>query len=258
MKHLNITRFEELDYSCTEALNTLCTNLSFTGNNTKKIMLTSCRAQEGKSFLAMNLMRSLAGIGKRVVLVDADLRRSVLMSRYGIQTLGKQPGLTHYLAGICSSDAILCSTDIEGAYMILAGQEVANSLSLLTTNRLSTLLNDLAKMFDIVLVDAPPVGVIIDAAQIAKSCDGVVFVVSNNSIGRRELLDAKQQIERTGCPILGAVLNKVAFDTRSSKKYYYKYYYTHYNNGYYDRKSEPRRKATARRVESEAAARAKR
>ena len=234
MKTLQLTRFAGLDYSCNEALNTLCTNLSFAGSDVKKIMLTSCHAQEGKSFLSMALMRSLANIGKNVVLVDADLRRSMLASRYGAKLEGKPIGLTHYLAGMCPMDDILYKTDIEGAYMILSGRDVANSLTLLSTERFPNLLDTLAKMFDVVLIDCPPVGVIIDAAQIAKSCDGVVFVVSNNGVSRRELADARQQIEKTGCPILGAVLNKVTFDSHSSKKYYYKTYYSHYADGYYE------------------------
>lgn len=245
MKTLELTRFAGLDYSCNEALNTLCTNLSFAGSNVKKIMMTSCHAQEGKSFLTMALMRSLANIGKNVVLVDADLRRSMLASRYGVKTDGKPLGLTHYLAGMCPMDDILYKTNIEGAYMILSGRDVANSLTLLSTERFPNLLDALSKMFDVVLVDCPPVGVIIDAAQIAKSCDGVVFVVSNDSVTRRELADARHQIEKTGCPILGAVLNKVTFDTHSSKKYYYKTYYNHYADGYYESSQTKIRRASA-------------
>ena len=104
----------------------------------------------------------------------------------------------------------------------------------MTTPKLSQLLNWLSSKFDFVLVDAPPVGMLIDAAEIAKSCDGVLFVVNYNSISRRELLEAKQQIARSGCKILGAVLNNVSFDSYRSKKYYYKSYYnTHYESEYY-------------------------
>ena len=116
------------------------------------------------------------------------------------------------------------------------GREVGNSLSLLTSQKLSQLLEWLDSKFDFVLVDAPPVGMIIDAAEIAKSCDGVVFVINYNSVSRREMLEAKRQIERTGCQILGAVLNNVSFDTIASKKYYYKSYYNaHYESDYYQR-----------------------
>ena len=77
MNALTIRHFPPLSYACSEAVNTLCTNLSFAGENVKKIMLTSCHASEGKTFLSMNIMRTMAKLGKTVVLVDADLRRSM-------------------------------------------------------------------------------------------------------------------------------------------------------------------------------------
>ena len=78
MKQLKITKFPGLDYAGSEAFNTLSTNLSFAGETVKKIMITSCHASEGKSYLSMNLMRTLAQRGMKVALVDADLRRSVV------------------------------------------------------------------------------------------------------------------------------------------------------------------------------------
>ncbi|GHU67156.1 hypothetical protein FACS1894184_06490 [Clostridia bacterium] len=236
MKKAEITELSNLDYPCTEALNTLCTNLSFSGSGVKSVMLTSCRAGEGKSFLALNLMRALAGLGKSVVLVDTDMRRSMLISRYGIRTENKPKGLAQYLAGQCESDDIIYPTNIPNASLVFHGHEVANTLALLNTPRLPALIKDLERRFDLVLFDAPPIGMIIDSAEIAKYMDGTVFVVTNNTVGRRELLDAKNQITKTGCPILGAVLNKVTFDTQSAKKHYYRTFYNHYSSGYYDKK----------------------
>ena len=85
MNMLTIRHFPALGYACGEAVNTLCTNLSFTGENVKKIMITSCHASEGKSFLAMNMMRTLSKLGKNVVLVDADLRRSMIQDKIQFQ-----------------------------------------------------------------------------------------------------------------------------------------------------------------------------
>lgn len=221
MKHLELTALPTLDYKCEEELNTLCTNLSFYGRAVKRIMVTSCIASEGKSFITMNMMRTLASLGKRVALVDADLRRSMTDASYGVRYMQQDAsGLTHYLAGLCELDEALYSTNIPGTLMVPVGHEVSNSLLLLNSERFTILLDRLSEIVDFVLVDAPPVGVIIDAAEIAKSCDGTLFVVQYNSIGRRQLLSAKQQIERTGCMILGAVLNNVTMDTYSSKHYY--------------------------------------
>lgn len=239
MKRIDFTRFAELEYTGEEAINTLCTNLTFSGAGVRRIMMTSCHASEGKSFITMNMLRTFAKLGKRVVLVDADLRRSVLLPRYGGRVQkGVQFGLAHHLAGMCGVEDVLYETNMPGAYMVPVGREVNNSLSLLTTNKLTQLLDWLASKFDFVLVDAPPVGMIIDAAEIAKSCDGVLFVINYNTISRREMQEAKVQIERTGCKILGAVLNNVSFDSYSSKKYYYKSYYnTHYESDYYQHTS---------------------
>ena len=85
MKQLKITKFPALDYAGNEAFNTLSTNLSFAGASVKKIMITSCHAAEGKSYLSINLMRTLAQRGIKVALVDADLRRSMVNSDYGLK-----------------------------------------------------------------------------------------------------------------------------------------------------------------------------
>ena len=84
------------------------------------------------------------------------------------------------------------------------------------------------------LIDAPPVGLVIDAAQIAKNCDGSLIVVNYNSVRRQELIDVKEQLEQTGCPIIGTVLNMVEYDNYLTKKYYYKSYYSSYER--YDKK----------------------
>ena len=233
MNALTIRHFPPLSYACSEAVNTLCTNLSFAGENVKKIMLTSCHASEGKTFLSMNIMRTMAKLGKTVVLVDADLRRSMIGSKYGVQFQQEKPsGLAHYLAGMASENEIVYSTNIPGAYMIPVGREVSNTLQLLVSPRFDELLDSLAQRADYVIVDAPPLGAIIDAAEIAKSCDGTLIVVNYDGVRRQELVKVKEQLEQTGCPILGTVLNMVKFDNYLSKKYYYKSYYSYGYNAY--------------------------
>ena len=261
MNRAKITRFKALDYHANEAFNTLCTNLFFTGADIKKIMVTSCHPQEGKSFVTMNLMRSLSGLGLRTVLVDADIRASAIQGVYGVQIDMPEgcryQGLTHYLAGQCSIDDIICKTDIPNAWMILSGKNVTNSLPLLNTPRLRNLLNALAGKFDVVLVDAPPVGTIIDAARIAGNCDGTLFVCQSGAIGFREFQEAYKQIEKTGCPILGTVLNK--FDEKMfGGRYYHKSsYYNRSNDDEDDRREERRSKtsSTPRSTKSSATAR---
>ena len=235
MKQLKITKFPALDYAGNEAFNTLSTNLSFAGANVKKIMITSCHASEGKSYLSMNLMRTLAQRGIKVALVDADLRRSMVNSDYGLKfedgrSDGK--GLSHFLAGMVGMDEVIYQTDIPNAIMVPVSRDVPNPLALLTNHHFAELLDMLASMADYVIVDAPPVGVVIDAAEIAKACDGTLIAVNYNDVSRQELLDVKQQIEQTGCPILGTALNQVDYDNYMGRKYY-KSYSKYGKYGYY-------------------------
>lgn len=238
MNSLTIGHFPRLEYAGSEAINTLCTNLAFSGENVKKIMITSCHASEGKSHLSMNLMRTLAKLRKSVVLVDTDMRRSVIESRFGLQYANPEnkPGLAHLLAGRADIDDVVYETDIPGAYMVPIGREITNPLPLLNSDRLGRFLDTLAQDADYVIVDAPPVGMVIDAAQIAKFCDGTLIVVGYNSVHRQELIDVKNQMEQTGCPILGAVLNMVEYDDYMSRKYYNRSHYSNY--GYYSSSAE--------------------
>lgn len=232
MKSLKFRKFPAVSYPVNEAFNTLSTNLSFAGKDLKKIMLTSSHASEGKSFTSMNLMRKLAERGNRVILVDADLRRSMINSTYGVQfdKNSKGYGLSHYLAGIAEMDEVIYQTDIEGAMMVPVGRGLLNPIPLIVSGRFEALLDKLTEMADYVIVDAAPVGVVIDAAEIAKFCDGILLVVSYNQVHRQELVDTKNQLEQTGCPILGTILNQVDYDNYTGKKYYYKSnsYYSHY------------------------------
>ena len=227
---IEITKFPALEYSATEAFNTLCTNLSFFGINQNCIMVTSCVPNEGKTFVAMNLMRSLTKLGKTVTLIDADLRKSVIQERYEmVISEDAKHGLAHYLAGMCDMEDVVQRTNLSGAYFVPVGVRASNSLTLLNSGRISELIERLSQSCDYVIVDAPPVGTVIDAAEIAKSCTGTLFVVKENEIRRRMLREAKLQIARAGCEVLGAVMNQVEFGSYANKKYYKRgYYYSRY------------------------------
>lgn len=236
MKQVKVENFPQLDYATNEALNTLCTNIVFSGENVRRILVTSCREHEGKSFVSMGIMNTLASMGYSVVLVDADLRRSVIASKYGIRFPNDGMGLSHFLTRRIALEDVAYETDIPGAYMIPVGRDVVNSMQLLSSLRFEELMNLLLEKVDYVIVDTPPVGAIVDAAVVAKSCDGAIIVVASNLATKKELVSAKQQIEKSGCPVIGAVLNKVEM-TRSSK-YYHRYYGAYESKGYYRRDSE--------------------
>ena len=233
MRQATVNQLNPLDYSGTEALNTICTNLAFAGHNLKKIVFTSCTQSEGKSYMVMQILQNMARRGRRVVLVDGDMRRSFLVKRHRIEADGEILGLAHYLVGQCELGDVIYQTNLYGACIIPAGRDVSNPISLIDSEFFSDMLDQLAENFDMVLVDAPPVGMVIDAAEIAMSCDGTVFIVEYDRTHIRDLKECKRQMERSGKPILGCIVNKVKFDTLSSKKYYNKGYYSHYAYGYY-------------------------
>ena len=144
MNQLSIGRFPELDYACGEAMNTLCTNLFYCGENICSVLLTSRYEQEGKSSIAMNVMRTLAGYGKRVVLVDADLRCSTLARRYRFSFARREAfGLAQYLAGMCALEDAVYQTNLPGTYILPAGREVLNSMQLLSSPRYGEMLQAL-------------------------------------------------------------------------------------------------------------------
>ena len=236
MNHIEITNFPKLDYACNEAMNTLCTNLFYCGDNIRSVLITSRHEQEGKSSVAINMMRTIASCGKRVVLVDADLRCSVLGSRYRFSyEKDGGNGLAEYLAGMCPLDNVLYKTNLDNAYIVSSGREVMNSLQLLSSPRYKEMMDALREQFDVVLVDSPPAGIIVDAIEVAKYCDGALLVVACNTGRRQEIDEVAKNIRKTGCKVLGAVLNNVNFNSFQNRRYYYrsgKYSsYYRYNKG---------------------------
>lgn len=222
---------EKQTYARREAFNSLRTNLQFCGVDNKVIMFTSCTPDEGKSTVTMELARSLNDDGKKVILVDADLRKSVFAGRYRIRSEETIFGLSHYLSGQKKMEEVINHTNIENLDMILAGPYAPNPTELLGRDLFLNLLAALKEKYDVVLIDCPPLGWVIDAAVVAPNCDGVVLVVESGAISYRYLQDVKKQLEVTGVNILGVVLNKVVVEGGG---YYNRYYSGHYK-GYYNK-----------------------
>ena len=236
---LEISNFPRLDFVSKEAMNTLCTNLSYCGKNIRKIMITSRYAGEGKSYVSMNLMRTMSQLGRRTVLIDSDLRASGIQGEYRLLYKNRPHyGLSEYLSGRCALEDVLYQTNVPNAFIIPAGYEAPNPLQLLDTKVMEDMIETLAANFDVVLLDTPPVGLLVDAAAMAKFCDGALLVVGYRKGRQREISDAVRQLNQTGCRMLGAVLNGVKFNSMSNRHYYYnsERYAAHYNKRYYSRR----------------------
>lgn len=229
-------RFEtQDDYRSREAYKTLRTNIELCGSDIRTIVITSCTPNEGKTSVAVELVRAFAEAGKKVVLVDADLRKSVLVGRY--KTGAVHHGLIHVLAGQEDLEAVVHKTNIPNLYMIFAGPVPPNPSELLGGKIFRETLQRLRGQFDYVIVDTPPLGSVIDAAVVARECDGAMLVIQNNGISRRFAGKVKEQLEKTGCRVLGAILNKVDLSAGNVYGYYGKYYGKYYGQ-YYGRYGE--------------------
>ena len=211
------------DYRTNEAYKTLRTNLEFSGSDKRAIVLTSSTPNEGKSTVSLGLALSLSESGKRVLLVDADLRRSVLMGRHKATESVK--GLSHYLSGQAQLSDVICGTQEDNMFVIFAGIIPPNPTELLGSERFAELIRRTKNDYDYVIVDAPPLGSVIDAAVIAKACDASVLVVAASTVSYKFIRTVKSQLEKTECPILGVVLNKV---NMKQNRYYGKYYGNYY------------------------------
>jgi len=202
-----IIKKEKKEYYIEEAFKSLRTNIQFCGDDKKVIAFTSSVQGEGKSSVSLRLAISLAEAGKRVLFVDADLRKSVLTGKLKITNNIK--GLTHFLAKQATLQEVINSTNIEGLYLIISGAVPPNPAELLERNVFNEMLKVVRQVYDYIIVDTPPLSNVIDGAIIAERCDSVVLVVASGMVSYRVVQNTKKQLEKTNCPILGTVLNKV-------------------------------------------------
>lgn len=213
----------KLNYDCSEAYKTLRTNLGFCGKDKKAIVVTSCAPDEGKSTVVLYLSVSLAESRKKVLLIDADLRKSIMAGRF--ESSDEIYGLTHYLSGQADMDSVVYKTDQENMDMIFAGPIPPNPAELLADEQFAALVKTMRERYDYVLIDSAPLGSVIDSAIIAEQCDGSIIVIEAETISYRFLQEIKTQLEKSNCPILGTILNKI--DVRQ-QKYYSRYYGKYY------------------------------
>lgn len=218
MNKLNIN-IEEMDYTTEEELKTLRTNLLFCGVDKKVIVVTSTMPGEGKTETSMNLAVSLAQLNKKVLLMDLDLRRSVMIRRYGIEDV--KCGMSHFLSGQCELSDVICSTNIPKMHLAIAGPVTPNPTELLSGERLQKLLASVRDIYDYIIIDTAPLGLVIDGAIVAKECDGAIVVVEAGKVKYKQIQAVKKKIEDSGCNVLGVVLNKV---DRKGYGYYSKKY----------------------------------
>lgn len=231
MKKIWIKNMPELPYSTEESINRLRINLNFLGKDMKKIMVISSLENEGKSFVAFHVWRQMAQSGIHSVLIDADLRKSVMAEKYQMQTEGggEFTGTSHVLArGISMCEAVW-HTEFEQGDILPNTENLINPAMLFEGETFKNLLDNMAQEYRYVFVDAPPLDLVSDGEKIGSLCDGAILVVASGQVSGKTVRNSIHQLERAGCPLIGTVLNKVE-DQR--KSHYYQQY------GYYSEKIE--------------------
>lgn len=207
-----------------ESMRMLRTNLQFSGGNLRVILFTSSIQDEGKSETSFQLAISFAKLDKKVLYVDADMRKSVFTGRYQIKE--KVQGLSQYLSGQNTED-IVYKTNIKNMDVVFAGPYAPNPAELLYENKLDEFIKKQRLQYDYIIIDAPPLANIVDAAVIGRCVDGAVIVVKSATVSQRMVKRVKDQLEKVNCKIIGAVLNGVEMKKNS---YHYKYYGDYYGN----------------------------
>lgn len=215
MNKISIKLPGDNDFFTQEAYKVLRTNLQFCGQDIQVIAITSCNENEGKTTVALHLARSLAELGKEVLLIDTDMRKSVLAGRNS--NAKDVVGLSELLTGMVALGEALYQTQYPTLQLIFAGKYPPNPVELLNGKYFSALIKETRKAYQYVIIDTPPLGRVIDAAVVAPNCDGTVLVVGN-STRYRQAQDVVEQLKKSGSRILGVVRNNTK---KKDSAYYY-------------------------------------
>lgn len=230
------TLHKNLEFTAVEQYKLLRTNLSFTlpeGEGCRIIGVTSSIRGEGKSTTAVNLSYVLAESGKKVLLIDGDLRIPSVAKKMRIKST---PGLTDLLRGDQTMDLTqLKTTQLPNWYIMPSGVLPPNPSELLGSKRMESALQSLSEHFDYIVVDLPPVNIVSDGLAISKYIHGMIVVIREDYTEKKELETCFRQLRLSNVNVLGCVMNETKDGKGYYSKYRYKRYYKYYKTyGNYD------------------------
>jgi succinoglycan biosynthesis transport protein ExoP len=213
-----------------EAYRALRSSVGFAGVDTpiRRLQVTSASAGEGKSTTSINLAISMAMDGKKVILVDADLRRPSL---HRLLNVPNAPGLSELLVGMHSVDAAIHPTEVENLSFVPAGPVPPNPAELLGSQSFDRIVGELEARADVVVYDTPPCMPVTDPLVVAGRMDGVVLVLHADQTRKAAIRHAVELLTRARARVVGTVFNRV--EPNRSGYYYHYYYYYYYGDGYY-------------------------
>lgn len=200
---------------------TLLANIRFSSvdDPINTITVTSSVPNEGKSTVSIGLAQAIATSGKSVLLVEGDMRRRSLADMLGVHA---RAGLYSVLSGQNSIDQAVVQTKVKNMYLLDSEPHIPNPADIIASRRYRKLVNDLSEAFQYVIIDAPPVGTFVDAAELGSLTDGTVFVVREDFAKREEISAAYEQLKKSeAVNVIGVVLNYAQME---NSEYYYNYY----------------------------------
>ncbi len=202
------------------AAKTLFANIKFASvdDPIRSVALTSAVPNEGKTTVALNLAQAIAGSGKKVLLVEADMRRRSLASEMGVHP---RNGAYSVMSGKVALDEAVVATPTPMLYFLDIEPNIPNPADLLSSKAYARLVEELDAAYDYVIFDTPPVGTFVDAALLSRLVDGVIMVVKVNGAKRDEILAAYEQLRKAEAHMLGVC---ATFCENTSSEYYYAYY----------------------------------
>lgn len=206
-----------------EAYRTLRTNIEFSGvdKKIKTILITSPSSFDGKSTTCANLAVVFAQMGSKTLIVDADLRKPV---QHTIFNTTKNIGLTSLLSSDISVEEAISKTDYNNLSVLSCGIKPPNPSELISSAGMKKLLTEWEDMFDIIILDSPPVGIVTDASILASMVDATIVVVSSRRTEYNDMSRAIESLKNVNANIVGTVLNNFkGYDNNSRYKYYYYY-----------------------------------
>jgi len=212
-----------------EAYRVLRTNIQYSSIDKplKSLVFTSSGSGEGKSTTVTNIAIVFAQTGYKVLIVDGDLRKPRIHKIFNISSLR---GLSNYLVEKGEAEDYILSTEVPNLFVLPCGTIPPNPSELLASNAMKQFVKDICTKYDIVFIDAPPIGAVTDAAVLSTICDGAVIVAASGIVDDYALLRTKEILQNLKANIIGVVLNRIKKSSSASYHYYY-YYYDSSNDG---------------------------
>lgn len=234
-EHFENSKFKEIAFEdkkqnlAVEAFRSLRTNIKLSNpdNVIKKILVTSSISKEGKTTVSTNLAVGYSFAGKKVILIDADMRKPRIHKMFGLKN---EIGLSNLIVGEHTIDQSVNKNVYEGLDLLTCGPIPPNPAELLESHRFIDLLKEISGIYDIVIFDSPPLHPVSDAATVASLMDGVVLVVNINKTPRDIFKAAVSKITMPGINLMGTVINN--FDLKQEKKFKSYYAYSYYHSPY--------------------------